>query len=247
VFAAITTSIVGTSLPSAVANDSTNAGRARPEASRIVCVAPSSRAEVVRGIVASVDKRNDTITIQQSPATAEELKVRDHLLFDIVRYGTKSKSPWRDGRWSEDDCLSRETIVEDQGEARTTGRKSKVEEINMRKTMWVTASIIAAILTTAATAQKIDWRVFTEPFVSSAHAQDIDWEKVDEVLGRKPAVGGDVHRYGFPRSDLSDAGQRGHKARARLGGWVAFKPAHGGVMVMGDLVLLPRSTLSWRR
>lgn len=85
VFASVTSSI---GLPSlAVANDSSNAERARPAASQTVGVAPSSRAEVVRGVVASVDERNDTIKIQRSPETAEELKVRDGLLFDIVRYG----------------------------------------------------------------------------------------------------------------------------------------------------------------
>jgi len=109
----------------------------------------------------------------------------------------------------------------------------------MRKTLWTAASIVAVVLTTAAGAQNIDWRVFTEPFISSAHAQDIDWQKVDEVLGRKPAVGGDVHRYGFPRTDLAvTLDGVSIKPALALGGWVAFKPAHGGVMVMGDLVLL---------
>lgn len=51
------------------------------------------------------------------------------------------------------------------------------------------------------------WQVFAEPFVSSAHAQTVDWQKVDDTLGRKPAVSGDVHRYGFPitQSKLADA------------------------------------------
>ena len=35
-----------------------------------------------------------------------------------------------------------------------------------------------------------------------AGAQDIDWKKVDEAVGRTAAVSGDVHRYGFPRTDL---------------------------------------------
>ena len=109
----------------------------------------------------------------------------------------------------------------------------------MRKAIWATASIIAAVLTTAAGAQNVDWRVFTEPFISRAHAQDIDWRKVDEVLGRKPSVGGDVRRYGFARTDLSvTLDGVTIKPALALGGWVAFKPAHGGVMVMGDLVLL---------
>src|SRR2546430_7943127 len=73
----------------------------------------------------------------------------------------------------------------------------------------------------------------------AASAQEIDWKKVDEALGRSAAVSGDVHRYGFPRSDLTLPvdGVTIRPALA-LGGWVAFKPAHGGAMAMGDLVLL---------
>jgi Domain of Unknown Function (DUF1259) len=74
---------------------------------------------------------------------------------------------------------------------------------------------------------------------SITSAQEVDWKKVDEALGRTAAVSGDVHRYGFPRSDLQVAidGVTIRPAFA-LGGWVAFKPAHGGAMIMGDLVLL---------
>src|SRR5256886_5849594 len=73
----------------------------------------------------------------------------------------------------------------------------------------------------------------------AASAQEIDWKKVDEALGRSAAVSGDVHRYGFPRSDLTVT-LDGVTIRPTLalGGWTAFKPAHGGAMVMGDLVLL---------
>jgi hypothetical protein len=77
-------------------------------------------------------------------------------------------------------------------------------------------------------------------FVSTlVNAQEIDWQKIDDALGRKPAMSGDVHRYGFPRTDLSVAldGVTIKPALA-LGGWAAFKPAHGGAMMMGDLVLL---------
>jgi hypothetical protein len=109
----------------------------------------------------------------------------------------------------------------------------------MRKKLWTTASILAVVFATGASAQKIDWNIFAEPFVSAAHAQDINWQQVDEVLGRKPAIAGDVHRYGFPRSDLSvTLDGVTIKPALALGGWVAFKPAHGGAMVMGDLVLL---------
>jgi hypothetical protein len=60
-----------------------------------------------------------------------------------------------------------------------------------------------------------------------------------DAFGRKPAVSGDVHRYGFPRTDLTVTldGVTIRPALA-LGGWIAFKPAHGGAMAMGDLVLL---------
>ncbi|WP_439393325.1 DUF1259 domain-containing protein [Bradyrhizobium sp. PMVTL-01] len=76
-------------------------------------------------------------------------------------------------------------------------------------------------------------------FITTARAQDVDWQKVDDALGRKPAVTGDVHRYGFPRTDLTvTLDGVTIKPALALGGWVAFKPAHGGVMAMGDLVLL---------
>jgi Domain of Unknown Function (DUF1259) len=77
-------------------------------------------------------------------------------------------------------------------------------------------------------------------FVSgSAIAQQVDWQQVDAAFGRKPAVSDDVHRYGFPRTDLSvTLDGVTIKPALALGGWVAFKPMHGGAMVMGDLVLL---------
>jgi hypothetical protein len=75
--------------------------------------------------------------------------------------------------------------------------------------------------------------------VATASAQSIDWSKVDEALGRKAAISGDVHRYGFPRTDLNvTLDGVTIKPTLALGGWVAFKPAHDGAMVMGDLVLL---------
>ena len=109
----------------------------------------------------------------------------------------------------------------------------------MRNKFWTTVSILAVVFATGANAQKIDWNIFTEPFVSAAHAQDVNWSQVDDVLGRKAAVSGDVHRYGFPRTDLSvTLDGVTIKPALALGGWVAFKPMSGGAMVMGDLVLL---------
>ena len=72
-----------------------------------------------------------------------------------------------------------------------------------------------------------------------AVAQEIDWKKVDTALGRTGTVAGDVHRYGFPRSDLQvTLDGVTIKPALALGGWAAFKPMKGGAMVMGDLVLL---------
>jgi hypothetical protein len=91
----------------------------------------------------------------------------------------------------------------------------------VRIKLWLVASIFAASFATAAT------------------AQEIDWQKVDDAFGRKPAVSEDVHRYGFPRTDLTvTLDGVTIKPALALGGWVAFKPMHGGAMVMGDLVLL---------
>jgi hypothetical protein len=93
--------------------------------------------------------------------------------------------------------------------------------MTMRKMLWLMATLIATTVTTA------------------AMAQEVDWQQVDDVFGRKAAVSGDVHRYGFPRSDLSvTLDGVAIKPAFALGGWVAFKPHHGGAMVMGDLVLL---------
>src|SRR5712675_1284353 len=109
----------------------------------------------------------------------------------------------------------------------------------MRKMLLTAVSIFAASFAASAHAQRVDWQVFSEPFVTSAHAQAIDWQKVDDAFGRKPAVSGDVHRYGFPRTDLTVTldGVTIRPALA-LGGWIAFKPMHGEAMAMGDLVLL---------
>ena len=73
----------------------------------------------------------------------------------------------------------------------------------------------------------------------AVNAQEIDWKKVDDVLGRSAAITGDVHRYGFPRSDLNvTLDGVSIKPALALGGWIAFKAGHGGTMMMGDLVLL---------
>jgi hypothetical protein len=71
------------------------------------------------------------------------------------------------------------------------------------------------------------------------HAEEIDWKTIDDALGRTATVTDDVHRYGFPRTDLKvTLDGVAIKPALALGGWTAFKPVHGGAMMMGDLVLL---------
>lgn len=73
----------------------------------------------------------------------------------------------------------------------------------------------------------------------AARAEDIVWSKVDEAMGRPAAVTQDVHRYPFPRTDLTvTLDGVTIKPSLALGGWVAFRPMGGEAMVMGDIVLL---------
>src|SRR5258706_4707631 len=109
----------------------------------------------------------------------------------------------------------------------------------MRMMLGIMVSIFTASFASGANAQTMDWRIFSEPFVTAAQAQEVNWQKVDEAFGRKPAVSADVHRYGFPRTDLTlTLDGVTIKPALALGGWGAFQPAHGGAMAMGDLVLL---------
>src|SRR6266852_8059377 len=104
---------------------------------------------------------------------------------------------------------------------RTRAMNPIEEDVIMRVMLWLVVSIFAA------------------SFAAGANAQEIDWQKVDDAFGRKPAVSGDVHRYGFPRTDLTvTLDGVTIKPVLALGGWIAFKPVHGGAMAMGDLVLL---------
>jgi Domain of Unknown Function (DUF1259) len=76
--------------------------------------------------------------------------------------------------------------------------------------------------------------------IAAASAQDVDWQAVDQIFSRKAAaISGDVHRYGFPRTDLTvTLDGVTIKPALALGGWIAFKPMGKQAMVMGDLVML---------
>jgi hypothetical protein len=74
-----------------------------------------------------------------------------------------------------------------------------------------------------------------------AHAQaQVDWSATDRALGRAGAAQpGNVHKFSFPRSDLSvTLGGIQLRPALALGSWIAFKQtADGKSMAMGDLVL----------
>src|SRR5690242_10755003 len=81
--------------------------------------------------------------------------------------------------------------------------------------------------------------VLTAILATPVLAATPDWSKVDAALGRSGAsLPGDVHRYGFPRSDLHVTVDGVTLLPAfALGGWLAFRPDGDGAMVMGDVVL----------
>ena len=88
--ATFTTGVMVMILPSsAFAVDLAGFEHDRLAAGRTVGIAVLAKpaTETISGVVASVDESNDTIKIQRSPQTAEELKVQDGLLFSAVRYG----------------------------------------------------------------------------------------------------------------------------------------------------------------
>src|SRR5258708_24197462 len=74
---------------------------------------------------------------------------------------------------------------------------------------------------------------------ATAEAADVDWGKVDQILGKPGAIqAGGVHKWGLPRTDLRiTVDGIALKPTLALGTWVAFLPSEGGAMMMGDLVL----------
>jgi hypothetical protein len=88
--AALTMSVAIAIPPSlAVADDPAGSEHDRTAAGQTVGLVslPKPATEIISGVVAGVDERNDMIKIRRSPQTTEELKVRDGLLFNAVRYG----------------------------------------------------------------------------------------------------------------------------------------------------------------
>jgi len=66
-----------------------------------------------------------------------------------------------------------------------------------------------------------------------------DWQSVENILGRKGTVQGEVFKAAFPRTDLDvRIGSVKVSAGLALTSWIAFKNTSSGVVMMGDLVML---------
>lgn len=84
------------------------------------------------------------------------------------------------------------------------------------------------------------------PFAAprAARAQGAGWDAVDKVFGLAGKdLPGDVHRYGWPRSDLHvTVGGVPVQPGLALGAWAGFKMTGTGdeAVTMGDLVLIER-------
>jgi biotin operon repressor len=78
----------------------------------------------------------------------------------------------------------------------------------------------------------------TLALAAPAYSAEIDWTKVDAAFGKTSSVQGEIHRYGFPRTDLQvTLDGVAIKPALALGGWLGFEPVQDGALVMGDLVL----------
>lgn len=73
----------------------------------------------------------------------------------------------------------------------------------------------------------------------AARGQGLNTSAIDQALGRSGQRAGDVHRVGFPRTDLHVVVQGvSVKPGLALGSWAAFSGTDENATVMGDLVLL---------
>jgi hypothetical protein len=76
-------------------------------------------------------------------------------------------------------------------------------------------------------------------FVSTANAQQGDWQGVEKAFGRTGNIQKDMLKVTFPRTDLSvKVDEVPVEPGLALTSWVAFKGTAKRAMMMGDLVLL---------
>jgi hypothetical protein len=88
--------------------------------------------------------------------------------------------------------------------------------------------------------RKLFWIAFCVvlTLAASARAAEVDWKKIDAILGREPTQSGEVRRFGFLRSDLRvTVDGVAIKPALALGGWIAFAEHGDEGRLMGDLVL----------
>src|SRR5260370_28023182 len=76
----------------------------------------------------------------------------------------------------------RQRTSSSQGLGAPTGPWAQKGDVIMRVVHVVTIGVMAA-------------------FCTAAHAQEIDWKKVDEALGKTAAVSCEIHPYGLPPTD----------------------------------------------
>jgi Domain of Unknown Function (DUF1259) len=110
----------------------------------------------------------------------------------------------------------------------------------IRRIRGAVALTVAAVVATACNSGGSSGRkAAPSSTTSAAPAPAVDWSAVDGAVGRKGDVlAGDVHRYGFPRSDLKvTLDGTALKPGFALGSYAAFVATARDVAVMGDLVL----------
>ena len=122
----------------------------------------------------------------------------------------------------------------------------------LRATSLIAAGIVMAVNTGCRAARAEAREGNDAATASAARSRAVNWAEVDAAIGRAGVIQpGDVHRYNFPRSDLTvtvrdPGGDVVLRPALALGGWLAMHEVGAGneVMAMGDLVLtedeLPR-------
>lgn len=88
----ITLALAAVLLPGAALCSPTTDAEVAANQETVVALTPgattaNSLTETLRGVVDSVDQGSDTMKIRLPAETAEQFKVQDGLIFDVVRYG----------------------------------------------------------------------------------------------------------------------------------------------------------------
>jgi Cu/Ag efflux protein CusF len=79
--------VISLAMAAHAATDAAPGPSLMPAAAPVTGAGNDRSLESLRGVVASVDERNDRITLRLPSNASVDLKVRDGLLFNAVRYG----------------------------------------------------------------------------------------------------------------------------------------------------------------